>query len=61
VAEVLRVPFSVFRDPGRLRTQPFLRFGKVMDVHFYRYEPHEIWGLTAQIIKDFFDDLNLMA
>jgi len=60
VAEVLRVPFAIFRDPSRLRTQPFLRFGRIMDVYFYRYEPYEIWGLTAHIIKDFFDDLGLM-
>jgi 8-oxo-dGTP pyrophosphatase MutT (NUDIX family) len=60
VAEVLRVPFPIFRDPSRLRTRPFLRLGRIMDVYFYRFEPHEIWGLTAHIIKDFFDDLGLM-
>jgi hypothetical protein len=30
-----------------------------MDVYFYRYEPFEIWGLTAHIIKDFFHALRL--
>ncbi len=55
VAEVLLVPFGVFADPGRLRTEMMMRSGKMHEVYFYRYEPHEIWGLTARIIKDFFD------
>jgi len=55
VAEVLRVPFAVFMDPGRMRTERMHRAGTMMDVYFYRYERHEIWGLTAHIIKDFFD------
>jgi 8-oxo-dGTP pyrophosphatase MutT (NUDIX family) len=59
VAEVLRVPFAVFTDPARLRTERMLRSGKMRDVYFYKYEPHEIWGLTAHIIKDFFDALHL--
>jgi 8-oxo-dGTP pyrophosphatase MutT (NUDIX family) len=59
VAEVLRVPFSIFADPSRLRIEPMYRFGKMIDVYFYRYESHDIWGLTALIIKDFFDALHL--
>ncbi len=55
VAEVLRVPFSVFEDPNRLRTERMYRAGSLVDVYFYRHESHEIWGLTAHIIKDFFD------
>lgn len=55
VAEVLLVPFAIFADPSRLRTESMLRSGKMRDVYFYRYEPREIWGLTARIIKDFFD------
>jgi 8-oxo-dGTP pyrophosphatase MutT (NUDIX family) len=59
VAEVLRVPFSIFVDPNRLRVESMYRFGKMIDVYFYRYESHDIWGLTALIIKDFFDALPL--
>jgi 8-oxo-dGTP pyrophosphatase MutT (NUDIX family) len=59
VAEVLQVPFSIFADPARLRTVPMLRLGEMRDVYFYRWEPHEIWGLTAHIIKDFFDAIRL--
>ena len=57
VAEVLRVPFAVFQDPARLRTERLVRAGELLDVYYYRYEPHEIWGLTAHIIKDFLEEL----
>lgn len=59
VAEVLEVPFAVFTDPERLRVEKMKRQGKTMDVYFYRYQPHQIWGLTAHIIKDFFDAIRL--
>ena len=55
VAEILMVPFRIFLDPSRLRTQQMQRLGKWIDVYFYSYESQEIWGLTARIIKDFLD------
>ncbi len=55
VAEILTVPFSAFLDPGRLRVQKMPRAGRMMDVYFYSYGPHEIWGLTARIIKEFLE------
>jgi len=57
VAEVVPVPFSIFADAGRLRTERRLHSGTMIDVFFFRYEPHEIWGLTAHIIKDFMEAL----
>jgi len=56
VAEVLEVPFRIFLDPARLRTERMLRSGRFQEVYFYRFEPHKIWGLTALILKDFFDE-----
>ena len=56
VAEVLEVPFRIFLDPARLRTERMFRSGRIQEVYFYRYQPHEIWGLTALILKDFFDE-----
>jgi 8-oxo-dGTP pyrophosphatase MutT (NUDIX family) len=58
VAEILEVPFSVFTDPSRLRIEQSGRRGKTVNVYFYSYGPHEIWGLTALIIKDFIEELN---
>jgi 8-oxo-dGTP pyrophosphatase MutT (NUDIX family) len=57
VAEVLRVPFTIFEDPACLRTERMVRAGAMMNVYFYRYQSHEIWGLTAHIIKDFLEAL----
>ncbi len=59
VAEILRVPFSVFLDPARRRVEWNKHPGRDPDVYFYSHENHEIWGLTARIIKDFFETLNL--
>ncbi len=54
VAEILRVPFSVFLNPAcmRIKKSKIKRTGK--HVYCYTYGSHEIWGLTARIIKDFF-------
>jgi 8-oxo-dGTP pyrophosphatase MutT (NUDIX family) len=53
VAEVLMVPFGIFLDPGRLRTEKMMKRGALIDVYFYSYNFYQIWGLTARIIKDF--------
>lgn len=58
VAEVLTVPFSIFLDPGRLRTERMMKHGELIDVYFYSYDFHQIWGLTARIIKDFLAELS---
>lgn len=59
VAEILHVPFSVFLDPAKRRVEWNRHPGREPDVYFYSHESHEIWGLTARIIKDFFETLNL--
>jgi 8-oxo-dGTP pyrophosphatase MutT (NUDIX family) len=58
VAEILEVPFSIFTDPSRLRIEQGSRRGEKVAVYFYSYGAHEIWGLTALIIRDFFEELN---
>jgi len=57
VAEVLHVPFRTFLDPSLARVEQRLRLGRLVDVYFYSFGPHEIWGLTARIIKDFLEEL----
>jgi 8-oxo-dGTP pyrophosphatase MutT (NUDIX family) len=58
VAEILQVPFRVFLDPDRLRIEKSTRYGET-ELYFYSYGTHQIWGLTARIIKDFMETLNL--
>jgi 8-oxo-dGTP pyrophosphatase MutT (NUDIX family) len=57
VAEVLSVPFHAFYDPSRLRVEQLVRTGGMVDVYFYSYGTHTIWGLTARIIKDLLEEL----
>jgi 8-oxo-dGTP pyrophosphatase MutT (NUDIX family) len=58
VAEVLDVPFKIFLDPKLLRIEK-KAFQNREDVYFYTFGTYQIWGLTARIIKDFFDMLRL--
>ena len=53
VADVLEVPFSIFHDPARLRVEKMTLKDRLVDVLFYTYGTHQIWGLTARIIRDF--------
>jgi len=58
VAEVLQVPFRIFLDPSLLRIET-KAWQNREDVYFYSFGTYQIWGLTARIIKDFFDMLKL--
>lgn len=58
VAEILQVPIRIFLDPDRLRVEKNTRYGDT-EVYYYSYGTHQIWGLTARIIKDFLDALHL--
>lgn len=55
IAEVLTVPLSTFRDPGRLRVEEREREGERIKVYFYYHGRHEIWGATGRIMKDFIE------
>ena len=53
VEEVLRVPWSIFRDNRLLRVEMKKRFEQEKKIYFYQFEKKAVWGLTAQIIRDF--------
>ena len=59
VAEVLQVPFRIFLEPERLRIEKRITKDGEEDVYFYSYGTHQIWGLTARIIRDFMEALSL--
>lgn len=52
VEEILRVPLNNFQDMQRLRVEKRIRSGVERNVYFYDCEGKEVWGLTAQIIRD---------
>jgi 8-oxo-dGTP pyrophosphatase MutT (NUDIX family) len=53
VAEILEVPLSLFLDKRNERVEKRVRLGTVLDVYFYRFGDHEIWGATAAILRAF--------
>jgi 8-oxo-dGTP pyrophosphatase MutT (NUDIX family) len=53
VAEILEVPVSLFLDKRNERIEKRERFGKVLDVYYYRFGAYEIWGATAAILRAF--------
>lgn len=53
IAEVIEVPLSVLRDPAIWRKENWHHKGRMYPVHFYTVNGHEIWGLTAAILRQF--------
>ena len=53
VVEILDVPVSLFLDPTKERMVQMVRHGTKVDVYFYDFGKHEIWGATARISRDF--------
>jgi 8-oxo-dGTP pyrophosphatase MutT (NUDIX family) len=52
VDEILRVPFSIFQNNRTLRVETRVRLGIERKVYFYDFQGKEVWGLTAQVIRD---------
>ncbi|MCX6144793.1 MAG: CoA pyrophosphatase [Ignavibacteriales bacterium] len=53
VAEILEVPLSLFMDKRNERVEQRAPFGVPLEVYFYRFGDHEIWGATAAILRSF--------
>jgi len=53
VDEILKVPFRIFQDSRTLRFETRVRLGVERKIYFYDFQGKEVWGLTAQIIRDF--------
>jgi 8-oxo-dGTP pyrophosphatase MutT (NUDIX family) len=52
VVEILKVPVSLFLQKNE-RVVKMHRGRKSIDVYFYSFRKHEIWGATARISRDF--------
>lgn len=53
IAEVIEVPLAVLRDPARWRREDWRHRGRLHPVHFCTVGEHQIWGLTAAILRQF--------
>ncbi len=55
IAEVIEVPVATLRDPGIFHSEDWHHRGRIHPVHFYTVGRHQIWGLTAAILKQFIE------
>ncbi len=53
VAEIIEVPLDHFLDPRNLRKEEWTIRGVRMNVPFFEYRTHKIWGATAMILAEF--------
>ncbi len=53
IAEVIEVPLARLRDPAIFREENWQHRGRRFPVCFYTVDEHEIWGLTAAILRQF--------
>ncbi len=58
VVEILEVPVSLFLDPTKERMVQMERRGMKVDVYFYNFGKHELWGATARISRDFLREMS---
>lgn len=55
IAELLEMPVSVFLDPEVFRVEDWTWQGRREPVFFFSVGNHEVWGLTAAILRQFFE------
>ena len=55
IEEVIEAPLAFFMDTSncRIETRPYR--GQEVPVYFYQYEQHNVWGLTAYILREFLE------
>jgi len=53
VAEVLEIPLDYLFDPQTKRREMWTLHGKKVEVPFYFFEGHKIWGATAMVLAEF--------
>ena len=56
IAELIEVPLSRLRDPAIFRVEDWTHRGRKIPVCFYTVERYEIWGLTAEILRQFLEN-----
>jgi 8-oxo-dGTP pyrophosphatase MutT (NUDIX family) len=53
IAEVIEVPLPRLRDPAIYHEEDWRHRGRIYPVGFYTVDRHSIWGLTAEILRQF--------
>ena len=55
IAEVIEAPLDFFMDTTNCRIETRAYRGKDVPVYFYQYKEHNVWGLTAYILRCFLE------
>lgn len=53
IAELLEVPLAFFLDKANVRSEMRDYRGRTINLYFYDYGRHLIWGITAKILRGF--------
>jgi 8-oxo-dGTP pyrophosphatase MutT (NUDIX family) len=53
VAEIIEVPLAHLADPASARRENWTLRGRTVEVPFYAFGPHKIWGATAMVLAEF--------
>jgi len=53
VAEVIELPLARLRDPAIYHEEDWRHQGRVFPVGFFTVGRHQVWGLTAEILRQF--------
>lgn len=61
IAEVIEVPLEVLTDPAIFRREDWRHRGRLHPVYFYSAAGHEIWGLTAAILRQFLRRIGVVS
>jgi len=59
ISEVIRVPLRHLLDPANYRLEQKHFQGQDYPIHYFDFLPHIIWGITGQILFEFFEYLLL--
>ena len=53
VDELIEVPVDRLADPAAVRREVWHYGGRDVEVPFYEFEGHKIWGATAMVLAEF--------
>jgi len=53
VAEIIEIPLAHLEDPGQVYRETWMYEKNPLDVPFFAFGPHKIWGATAMILAEF--------
>ena len=56
VEEIVEIPVEFFLDRRNEHIRHLERLGKAVEVYYYHFMDHEIWGATAAIVRSFLKD-----